>query len=100
MLYLTSKTDFITTLNLDNHEINRSICYKVNELLYPGIPVSCKLPGNWSIIHSDQLSSLEFQLVDFMLQPVKLHAPLYLTIEIENLNNQTYADRTNLMLTL
>ena len=89
VLYLTSKTDFITTLNLDNHEINRSICYKVNELLYPGIPVSCKLPGNWSIIHSDVLATLEFQLVDFMLQPVKLHAPLFITIEVNRLDTKT-----------
>ena len=86
-LYLTSKTDFVSVMNVDEHEINRSICYKVNELLYPGIPICCKIPGSWSIIHTDQLSSLEFQLVDFQLEPVVLHAPLLITIEIQNLSN-------------
>ena len=95
VLYLTSKTDFIATLNLDNKEINRSICYKINELLYPGVPISCKLPGSFSLIHSDSLASLEFQLVDFMLQPVVLHSPLYITIEIQRLDAKT--NETNLL---
>ena len=77
-------------MNLNDKEIARSIAYKVNELLYPGYPINCKLPGNWSIIHSSQLSSLEFQLVDFNLHPVILHAPLYLTLEIERLNDSSF----------
>ena len=98
VLYLTARTDFVTVLNTDDKEITRSIAYKVNELLYPGVPLCCKLPGSWSIIHSDQLSSLEFQLVDFQLQPVVLHAPLYITLEIERLdNNMNQFERTNLM---
>ena len=95
ILYLTARTDFVSTLNLDNKEITRSIAYKVNELLYPGYPIACKLPGNWSVIHSDQLSSLEFQLVDFQLVPVVLHAPLYITLEIQNLNNPNQTDLMN-----
>lgn len=87
VLYLTSKTDFISVVNIDDHEINRSICYKVNELLYPGVPICSKIPGNWSLIHTDQLSTLEFKLVDFQLQPIVLHAPLYVSIEIQNLSN-------------
>ena len=87
VLYLTARTDFVSTLNFEDKEITRSIAYKVNELLYSGIPICCKLPGSWSIIHSDQLSTLEFQLVDFQLHPVKLHSPLYLTLEVERLDN-------------
>ena len=94
VLYLTSKTDFISTVNIDEHEINRSICNKINELLYPSVPICCKLPGSWSLIHSDQLSSLEFVLCDFQLQPVILHAPLYVSIEIQNLSNNQPDDIT------
>ena len=90
VLYLTARTDFITVVNTNDKEITRSVAYKVNELLYPGVPVCCKLPGNWSIISSDQLSSLEFQLVDFQLKPVVLHAPLYLTLEIERLEKSNF----------
>ena len=97
VLYLTARTDFVSVVNTDDKEITRSIAYKVNELLYPGYPINCKLPGSWSIIHSDQLSSLEFQLVDFMLQPIVLHAPLYLTLEVEPLDRVNQLERTNLM---
>ena len=97
VLYLTARTDFVSVVNTDEKEITRSIAYKTNELLYPGYPVSCKLPGSWSMIHSDQLSSLEFQLVDFQLEPVVLHAPLYATIEIQRLDNITQAEQMSLM---
>ena len=97
VLYLTSKTDFVSTINIDDKTETRSICYKVNELLYPGVPVCSKLPGSWSIIHTDQLGLLEFQLCDFNLQPIILHAPLFITIEIQNLNSMNQEERTALM---
>ena len=91
-LYLTSKTDFVSVMNIDDKEETRSICYRVNELLYPGVPVCSKLPGQWSIINSDQLSSMEFNLCDFQLQPVILHSPLFITIEIRDLTNANQPD--------
>ena len=97
VLYLTARTDFVSVVNTEDKEITRSIAYKTNELLYPAYPITCKLPGSWSMIHSDQLSTLEFQLVDFMLEPVILHAPLYVTLEIERLDNITQSERMNLM---
>ena len=90
VLYLTARTDFISSLNLGDKEITRSICYRINELLYPGVPICSKLPGSWSIIHSDQLSTLEFRLVDFKLEPVILHAPLFITLEIERLDKSDF----------
>lgn len=97
VLYLTARTDFVSVVNTDEKEITRSIAYKTNEILYPGYPISCRLPGSWSMIHSDQLSSLEFQLVDFQLEPVVLHAPLYVTLEIQRLDNITQAEQMSLM---
>lgn len=95
VLYLTARTDFISSLNLGNKEITKSICYRINELLYPGVPVCCKLPGNYSIISSDQLSTLEFQLVDFQLEPVILHAPLFITLEVERLDKSNFLPNWN-----
>ena len=87
VLYLTARTDFVSVLNKDDKEVAWSIAYKVNELLYPGYPIQSKLPGQWSIIRADQLQSLEFTLCDFRLQPVVLHAPMCITIDIERLDN-------------
>ena len=95
ILYLTARTDFVSSLNLGDKEITRSICYRVNELLYPSIPINCKLPGQWSFIHADQLSSLEFQLVDFQLEPVILHAPLFITLEVQRLDKSEFMPNIN-----
>ena len=95
VLYLTARTDFVSVVNTEDKEITKSIAYKLNELLYPGMPICCKLPGSWSIIHSDQLSSLEFQLVDFKLHPVILHAPLFITLEIERLDKSNFLPDMN-----
>ena len=90
VLYLTARTDFVSSLNIGDKEITRSICYRINELLYPGVPVCCKLPGPLSFVHSDQLSTLEFQLVDFKLEPVILHAPLFITLEVQRLDKSDF----------
>ena len=87
----------MSTLNLDDKEITRSIAYKTNEIIYPGFPINCKLPGNWSIIQADQLNTLEFQLVDFQLHPVVLHAPLFITLEIERLDNMNQANQLSIV---
>ena len=97
VLYLTARTDFVSTLNLDDKEITRSIAYKTNEIIYPGFPINCTLPGNWSIIQADQLNTLEFQLVDFQLQPIVLHAPLFITLEIERLDNMNQPNQLNIV---
>ena len=95
VLYLTARSDFVSVLNTNDKEEARSIAYKVNELLSSGYPINCQLPGQWSIIHSDQLNALEFQLVDFQLKPVILHAPLYLTLEVERLNDSSFLPDLN-----
>ena len=95
VLYLTARTDFVSSLNINDKEITRSICYRINELLYPGVPVCCKIPGSWSIIHSDQLSSLEFTLCDYQLQPVILHSPLFITLEVQRLDSSNFLPDTN-----
>ena len=95
VLYLTARTDFVSVVNTDNKEITRSIAYKVNELLYPGVPINCRLPGSWSVISSDQLSSLEFTLVDFQLEPVILQSPLFLSLEIQSINDSSFLPNVN-----
>ena len=89
VLYLTTRTDMICSVNnKDGNEESLSIAYKTNEILYPGFPVMCKIPSQWSLINSSQLNQLEFTLVDFQFQPIKLHSPLYITLEINPVVSQ------------
>ena len=81
ILYLTARTDAISIINARGNEESQSIIYKTNEVLYNGFPVNCKQPGTWFKIKINELQQMEFVLVDFMLEPVILHAPLFLTLE-------------------
>lgn len=85
VLYLMARTDMVCSVNNQSgEEESLSIAYKTNEILYPSFPVMCKIPGQWSTISSAQLQQLEFRLVDFQFKPVKIHSPVYLTLEINS----------------
>ena len=81
ILYLMARTDAISIINARGNEESQSIIYKTNEVLYNGFPVNCKQPGTWFKIKINELQQMEFILVDFMLEPVVLHAPLFITLE-------------------
>ena len=73
------------------HEETFSIIYKTNEYVFNGYQFVSSNRGNWFTIKSSQLQQLEFTLVDFMLEPIILHAPLYLTLEIREGNLIDYS---------
>lgn len=83
ILYLVPRTDAVCVTNARGREETHSIVYKLNEILYNGFPVISKTPGEWYTIQLNELQTMEFVLTDFMLEPVILHAPLNVSIEIE-----------------
>ena len=85
ILYLIARTDAVCLTNARGDEESISIAYKVNEILYNNFPIMGKLPGEWNVIQFNELQRLEFTLCDFMLEPIVLHSPLYLTIKIEEI---------------
>ena len=64
-----------------NSEEYHCIVYKSFEFLYKGLPIICRHDGVTIRTTIDSFRTLEFTLVDMMLQPVKLLAPLLITIE-------------------
>jgi len=64
-----------------NSEEYHCIVYKSFEFLYKGLPIICRHDGVTIRTTIDSFRTLEFTLVDMMLQPVKLLAPLHITIE-------------------
>lgn len=65
-----------------NKEEYKSIVYKGSDFIYPGIPVNSRTPGPVIATKTDNLTDLEFTLVDFMMEPVILHSPLTITMEV------------------
>ena len=77
-----TNTDLTLSPKERNKEDYRSVCYKSSDFIYPGIPVNSRTPGPTVISRSDGLTNLKFELVDFQLQKVILHSPLYITFEV------------------
>lgn len=82
ILYLLSYTDAICITNARGSEETQSIAFKIHELFINSYGFTSINNGNWFKIKASQLQYLKFVLVDFMLEPVILHAPLYITVEI------------------
>lgn len=82
IFYLMSRTGAICITNARGQEETQSIVYKTMELVMNSYPIASFNHGNWFRIKSSQLQQLKFILVDFMLEPVVLHSPIYITLEI------------------
>lgn len=81
VLYLTARTDSMAITNARGIEETQSICFKTHEILYNGFPIVSLGHGPWYTVKASALQQMKFTLCDFMLEPIILHSPLYLTIE-------------------
>ena len=82
-LFLQSRISSIVGVSSSDRQVSfMSICYNVSEIFIPGIPIMSKQPGTFTKISPNDLSNLEFVLVDFMNEPVILKAPLFITMEL------------------
>ena len=82
VLYLIARHGVSVGYNgCKNNEEYHCIVYKSFEFLYKGLPIICRHDGVTIRTTIDSFRTFEFTLVDMMLQPVKLLAPLHITIE-------------------
>jgi hypothetical protein len=88
VLYLVSSNSSIIGVNdSTSGEYKLSIAYKYAELIIPACPMVSKRPGYWITCRSEDLSRVEFQLVDWEFFPVKILNPIHISIELEFINN-------------
>ena len=85
VLYVIARTDAVCMTNARGQEESMSIAFRINEVFYDGFPIVSRTEGDWFIIKSSELQRMEFALVDFQLEPVVLHAPLNITIQIKSI---------------
>ena len=82
-LYLRSRISSVVGMNDENNkDIYLSICYNINEMFIPNVPIITRMPGTCTKIYPNDLTNLEFTLVDFMNVPVILKAPLRIVMEV------------------
>ncbi len=82
LLYLVPRTDAVCYTNARGVEETQSIAYKTNDLIFNGLPIMSSGNGPWFKLRSTELQHLVFTLVDFLFEPVILHSPLYVTLEL------------------
>ena len=79
VLYLTSNIGSVVHTYKNKEYINRRILMRINNYYIQDYPIVCNNCEFSSIIPSNSLSDVVFQLVDANFQPVKLLTPMYLT---------------------
>jgi hypothetical protein len=82
VLYLVSDVGKLVGTNLVFDE-RRQIAYKSIEFMRLELPLICSKKGEWIKIHENNFSQLEFTLTDFMMEPIIIHAPIHLTLEVK-----------------
>jgi hypothetical protein len=87
VLYLISNNNNVVGVNdSTSGEYKLSIAYKYGELIIPTCPMVSKKPGYWITCRGEDLSKVEFQLVDWQFNPVKILNPIHISIELEFIN--------------
>jgi hypothetical protein len=82
VLYLVSDVGKLVGTNLIFDE-RRQIAYKSIEFMRLELPVICDKKGEWIKIYENKFTQLEFTLCDFMMEPIIIHAPIHITIEVK-----------------
>ena len=86
-LFIESKISNISGVSNKNSIEFKSFCYAINSMFIPNVPIIAFHPGKWVNIAPHNLKDMEFRLVDFQGEPIKLNAPVKMTVEVEFLSN-------------
>jgi hypothetical protein len=81
VLYLMSNVGKLVGTNIVFDE-RRQIAYKSIEFMRLELPLICDKRGDWIKISANNFTHLEFVLCDFMFEPIIIHAPIHITLEI------------------
>jgi hypothetical protein len=83
IMYLVSKHVNVVGANDNDSDLKLSFAYKYGDILYPGVPVISRREGYWIYCLAEDLSAVEFQLVDFQFHPIIIKNPIHLSIQVE-----------------
>jgi hypothetical protein len=88
VLYLVSSNSSIIGVNdSSSGEYKLSIAYKDAELMFPTAPMVSKRPWYLITCRAEDLSRVEFQLVDLEFVPAEILNLIHISIELEFINN-------------
>lgn len=82
VLYLTSNIAINSYRNINNELSGSKIVMRLNNSFMPGSPIIVNNADFETTLLSNDLSSLEFTLVDAFMKEVRLLSPMYLSIHV------------------
>ena len=82
VLYLTSNIAINSYRNVNNELSGSKIVMRLNNSFMPGSPIIVNNADFETTLLSNDLSSLEFTLVDAFMKEVRLLSPMYLSIHV------------------
>ena len=96
ILYLVSNLGSKCYDNIDNNYCNHKILMRVSNSFSANYPI---INGNaefQSVVPTNSLSDIEFKLVDANRKPIRLLTPMYLSINVEAVENEDEDAQINL----
>ena len=96
ILYLVSNLGSKCYDNIDNNYCNHKILMRVSNSFSANYPI---INGNaefQSVVPTNSLSDIEFKLVDANRKPIRLISPMYLSINVDAVENEDEDSQINL----
>ena len=89
VLYLKSHQGNSVGMTLDDKNYHTPCIYRINQFLKSGIPLISDKKGDKIIVNAEAAKTITMELVDFMFEPVILKSPMFITIKIKMIENES-----------
>ena len=90
ILYLKSNQGNALGMIIEGGRYHTPCIYRINNFLKPGLPIISNQKGDKVIVNAEAAKTITMQLVDFMYEPIILKSPMFITLKIKLIPNQTF----------
>ena len=90
VLYLKSNQGNALGMIIEGDRYHTPCIYRINNFLKPGLPIISNQKGDRVIVNAEAAKTITMQLVDFMYEPIVLKSPMFVTLKIKLIPNQTF----------
>ena len=90
VLYLKSNQGNALGMIIEGNRYHSPCIYRINNFLKPGLPIISNQKGDKVIVNAEAAKTITMQLVDFMYEPIVLKSPMFVTLKIKLIPNQTF----------
>jgi hypothetical protein len=90
VLYLKSNQGNALGVIIEGNKYHTPCIYRINNFLKPGLPIISNQKGDRVIVNAEAAKTITMQLVDFMYEPIVLKSPMFVTLKIKLIPNQTF----------